>query len=116
MGADDGCEPGGQGPGLGRLGILPDQLQQELDAVVRVRLDLVLPQRQPARVIRTPFEVIEVQQSPGGLGDLRVELEGLQPAALGLGEAGQGVDGPPPGEGGPRGHDRVGRSEPIQMP
>ena len=54
IGTDDRREQGGHGAGLGRLDILSDQLQQEMDAVVRVRLDLMLPERQPACLFRAP--------------------------------------------------------------
>jgi hypothetical protein len=63
--------------GRRHLGILPHQLQEQLDAVVGVGLDLVQPQGEPARVFGSALEVIDFQQAPPGIRALRIEAQGL---------------------------------------
>src|SRR5262249_32139137 len=59
-------KPLNQRPWRRWLGILPDQLQKELHAIVRVRLELVQSQGELASLVAPAFPIMDLQQAPAG--------------------------------------------------
>jgi hypothetical protein len=64
------------------FGIAADQLHEESHTVARIGLERMLPECQLASLILAIFQVVKVQEGPGGFRDHAIQPEGFQPAFL----------------------------------
>ena len=96
MEADDRFEDRDEGSGVGWLGLLADQFEEQLNPVVRVGLGLMKLQSQPPGIVRPALNVVEAEQRPAGLRHPGIELQGLSPRCLGPGHRLPTLEGPAP--------------------
>ena len=69
--------------GADRLGILPEQLHEQLRAIAGVGFDFEQRHGEPVGLLASALDVIEAEQVPPGLRDARVQPQGLFPGRLG---------------------------------